>query len=166
MERRQQQISAKKKVIGVPLAAPHTAADDDPNFDRKLDIITAGAKPHVKEHLLTKITTENCQTIVDYMIAMQTEVSPSQTYRIDTILKLKYFSEFHHGKPFKEITRQDIIDFLDSFRKPETVDSLHKWVGTHEAYRIVLMRFFRWLYAPIYHREIEPDLQLLRIFLK
>ena len=64
--------------------------DDDPNFDRKLDLITAGAQPFVKEHLLTRITKENCQIIINYILAMQTEVSPSQTYRIGTINKLKY----------------------------------------------------------------------------
>jgi hypothetical protein len=38
--------------------------DEDPNFDRKLDLITAGARPFVKKHLLTKITRENCQIIL------------------------------------------------------------------------------------------------------
>lgn len=28
----------------------------DPNFDRKLDLITAGLHDYLKEHLLTKIT--------------------------------------------------------------------------------------------------------------
>jgi hypothetical protein len=124
----------------------------DPNFDRKLDLITAGAKPFVKRHLLEKITRQNCATIVDYMISMQTEVSPAQTYRIVTINKLKEFAEFHNPKPFENITRQDVIDFLDSLRKPETIDMLHKWVGTHESYRVPLMRFFKWLYYP----NIEP----------
>lgn len=41
-----------------------------------------------------------------------------------------------------------MVDFLDSFRKAESVDPLHKWVGTYEFYRIILMRFFRWLYQP------------------
>ena len=126
---------------------------EDPNFDRKLDIITAGAKPFIKEHLIHKISnSENSKTIVAYIIAMQTEVSPSQTYRIDTINKLTHFAVFHNPKRFKDMTRQDIIDFLDSLRKPETIDTLHKWVGTHETYRIVLLRFFRWLYCP----DIEP----------
>lgn len=49
--------------------------NEDPNFDCKLDLITAGARPFVKEHLLTKITRENCQTIVNYILAMQTELS-------------------------------------------------------------------------------------------
>lgn len=75
--------------------------DNDPNFDRKLDAITAGALPHVKEHLLTKISRENCQTIVNYILAMQTEVAPSDTYRISTIHALKSFAEFH-SKPIKK----------------------------------------------------------------
>lgn len=125
------------------------AADElDPNFDRKLDLITAGARPFIKDHLLTRITRENCQIIVDYFLAMQVEVSPSPTYRNDSILKLKYFTEFHNPKSLRDITRRDIIDFLDNFRKPESVDPLHKWIGTHEIYRIVLLRFFRWLHRP------------------
>ena len=50
--------------------------NNDVNFDRKLDIIAAGAKPFVKEHLLNRISKKNCQIIIDYVLAMQTEVSP------------------------------------------------------------------------------------------
>ncbi len=84
------------------------------------------------------------------MFAMQTDVSPSETYRIDTILRLKYFAEFHNPKPFKDITRQDVMEYLDKLRKPESVDLLHKWVGTYGISGIVLLRFFKWLY----HQDI------------
>lgn len=90
--------------------------------------------------------------IVTYILALQTEVSPSNDYRINTIFKLKQLAEFHNPKSFKDMTRQDIIDFLDSFRKAESVDPYHKWIGTYEANRIVVMRFFRWLY----YRHITP----------
>jgi hypothetical protein len=105
-------------------------ADDDPNFDRKLDLITAGARRFVKEHLLTKILKENCKIIVDYVIAFLTEVSAAETYRIDTIDKLKQLAEFHNPKSFRDMTRQDIIDFLERLRKPESVDTMHQWVGS------------------------------------
>jgi hypothetical protein len=39
--------------------------NDDPNFDRKLDLVTAGARPFIREDLLTKITQEYAKTIVD-----------------------------------------------------------------------------------------------------
>jgi integrase/recombinase XerD len=122
--------------------------ESDPNFDLKLDAVTAGGPQYLKEHLLTKITRKNCKVIVDYVLAMQIEIGPSQTYRIDTINKLKFFAEFHNLKAFTDLTRQDVIDFLDRFRKPETADSMHKWVSTYESYRIVLLRFFKWLHQP------------------
>jgi len=121
--------------------------DNDPNFDRRLDLVVAGCQPFVKDHLLTKITKENCLTIVAYVLAFQTEISPKLSYRRETILRLKQLAEFQHPKPFKDMTRQDIIDFLDRLRKPEPLDSLHKWVGTYENNRIVLLRFFRWLHC-------------------
>ena len=40
-----------------------------PNFDRKLDLVGAGARPFLKEHLLpTKITHKSAKNIIDYMI--------------------------------------------------------------------------------------------------
>jgi hypothetical protein len=72
---------------------------------------------------------------------------------MDTIHKLKQLAEFHMSKNFKEMTRQDIIEFLDRLRKPESVDPLHKWVGSYELARTVLLRFFRWLYYP----DITPS---------
>jgi len=116
---------------------------EDPNFERKLDIITAGTCPHIKQHLLTKILRENCKTIVNYVLDFQTEVSPSTTYRIYINTRLKHFSEFHKSTSFKNITRQDIIDYLDSYRKPETIDPLRQWIGTYNTIRICLQRFFR-----------------------
>ena len=48
---------------------------------------------------------------------------------------------------------EDVLAFLDSFRKPEESDRLHKWIGTYNLYKTHLMRFFKWLY---YH-DIEPS---------
>ena len=51
------------------------------------------------------------------------------------------------------MTQDYITAFLDSFRKKETSDPLHKRVGTYNIFRMHLMRFFKWLYYP----GIEPD---------
>lgn len=42
--------------------------------------------------------------------------------------------------------REDVLSFLDSFRKHEGVDPLHKWIGTYNLYNILLTQFFKWLY--------------------
>jgi hypothetical protein len=71
------------------LATNNNNNNHDPNFERKLDLITAGGRPHLKNHLLTRITHVNCQVIINYILALMTEVNPSQSYRLQTIFKLK-----------------------------------------------------------------------------
>jgi integrase len=69
------------------------------------------------------------------------------------LCSLSAFFNNNNAKSFKEMTRQDLISFLNSRRKSEDVDPLHKWIGTYNTYRIQTMRFFKWLYFP----DIEPD---------
>jgi len=102
---------------------------------------------------------QNALAICDYVFSLRSEVNPSDNYRRDIIKLLCSLSMFFNNnnnsntKSFKEITREEFLSFLDSHRKPEDVDPLHKWVGTYNTYRIHLMRFFKWLYFP----DIEPD---------
>jgi integrase/recombinase XerD len=128
----------------------------DSLFDHKLNIITAGLRPFLKEHLLTKISRENCSTIISYIMAMQTETNLSDDYRLNSISTLKQLSERHNSKSFKNMTRQDILDFLDRYRKPESVDPIHKWIGTYEIYRIIFLRFFKWLHYPDLSQDKRP----------
>lgn len=113
----------------------------------------AGLRPSVTKQLLS-IGKDNAATIVKYVEVMKTETNPSDHYRRDQILLLCRFSNYHkNSKPFKEISRDDIVNFLDSLRKTETQDPMHNWIGTYNTFRIYLMRFFKWLYSP----DIEPD---------
>ena len=85
---------------------------------------------------------------------MKTEVNLSDHYRMDVIRLLTALSNhFQNNLSFKQMTRDNILAFLDSFRKPEDADPLHKWIGTYNTNRIHLTRFFKWLYSP----DIEPD---------
>src|SRR5215831_18357130 len=46
------------------------------------------------------------------------------------------------------MTRNNILFYLDKCRKPEDEDPLHKWIGSYNLKRIILIRFFKWLYYP------------------
>ena len=46
------------------------------------------------------------------------------------------------------MTRDDLLFFLKSLKKPEPVDPLHKWIGTYNNHLVMVSRFFKWLYAP------------------
>jgi integrase len=65
-------------------------------------------------------------------------------------------SFFNNRKQYKELLRDDVLQFLDSLRKPEVLDPLHKWIGTYNVYRILFVRFFKWLYYPNLEQKKRP----------
>jgi integrase len=121
-------------------------------FDRKIEIATEGLIPYFSK-LCYELPHENALTIANYIISMKTEINPSPNYRKESIRSLYQLSKYCNHKSFRSLTRQNILKFLDSFRKPEASDPLHKWIGTYNLYRMRLMRFFKWLYYP----HLEPD---------
>jgi integrase/recombinase XerD len=94
----------------------------------------------------------NVETIVRYIAAIKSEVNLSDNYRKDLIALLSRFSKYNDNKPFSDLTHSDVIAFLDTYRKTETQDPMHKWIGTYNLFRVYLLRFFKWLYYP----DIEP----------
>jgi hypothetical protein len=66
---------------------------------------------------------ENAMIICNYIQSMKQELNLSDSYRGDVIIVLCNFSMFFK-KSFKEGTREDILSFLNSFRKPEALDPL------------------------------------------
>ena len=115
--------------------------NDDPLFDRKVDLVTAGLRAYHARCLKNKkeVSHNNALIICNYIISMNTEINPSDNYRRTNITLLIQFSKFHNQKPFSHITREELLAFLDSLRKPETVDPLHKWIGSYNLYSIQLM---------------------------
>jgi integrase len=57
---------------------------------------------------------------------------------------------------FQIIIEEIYVTFLDSFRKAEDIDSLHKWIGTYNLYRTHVLRFFKWLYYPGIQTDKRP----------
>jgi integrase/recombinase XerD len=44
------------------------------------------------------------------------------------------------------MTRDDILScYLDKCRKSENEDPMHKWIGSYNSKRSVILRFFKWL---------------------
>jgi hypothetical protein len=133
--------------------------DDDNSdtlFDRKIDIVTSGLEQTIIDHLKTS-PKENALIIIKYILAMRMEINLSDNYRRLNINTLCYLSKFlDNGKSFKQITREDLLQYLDSFRKSEALDPLHKWIGSYNLYRTLLIRFFRWLYYPDIEQKKHP----------
>jgi integrase/recombinase XerD len=87
---------------------------------------------------------------------MKSEINLSNNYRREVIQKLSRLSIYHGKTLFKDMTREQILDFLDTLRKPEASDPLHKWIGTYNMYRMYIVRFFKWLYHPDIEAQKRP----------
>jgi hypothetical protein len=68
----------------------------------------------------------NSDLINEYMAALQTEINLTDARKDLNICTLRKFSQFHKNKLFMNITRDEIISFLSSYRKTDTSDPLHK----------------------------------------
>ena len=137
-----------------PIGEMAAATTLDPHFDRKLEVVTAGLAGEFCSSLQDKITREDASIIMDSMISLSAEVNPSVNYQKDIIRCLTRFCCFKQTfcPNLKQLERKDVLAFLDSLRKSEIADPLHKWIGFYNLYRVHLTRFFKWLYFP----DIEP----------
>jgi integrase/recombinase XerD len=94
----------------------------------------------------------NAEITNEYIEVMRTEINLSENYKFIILNTLSRLSQFYNVKPFTKLKRENIIAFLDSLRKSDKDDPMHKWIGTYNLYLTVLTRFFKWLCNPI----LEP----------
>jgi hypothetical protein len=124
-----------------------TTTNASPLLDSKIENTAAGLPLSYGKHLRSA-GEDNAVTVIRYIAAMKNEVNLSDNYRKDLIEALSRFSKYNNNKPFKDLTRNNTIAFLESLRKTETQDPMHKWIGTYNLFRSHLLRFFKWLYSP------------------
>jgi hypothetical protein len=117
------------KEEGQKLPSLHSVRLDD-----KIDSVTTGLQDHFV-HLLKKQSSQNAETIADYVVTMSTEVNPSTHHRSSQIRTLCYLSKFHRQKSFSKMTQYDVLQYLNIHRRPEESDPLHKRIGTYNLHR-------------------------------
>ena len=112
-----------------------------------IDRIANGLPKFVCKQLAQQISTVNAVTIIEFIECQKTESNLSDGTKNlvirSLIMLIKYIK-----KNFKQLTRIDIINYLDSLRKSEEVDPTHKWIGTYNLRRQLFLKFFKWLYHP------------------
>jgi len=120
-------------------------------LDKKIGIATEGfTRDRFCELVLkdrNRLSNENAMTICDYIISMKSEINP----RLNTIRStIQFLSELSKAvgvqKKFIDMTRDDILSYLDKCRKLEDEDPLHKWIGSYNTKLVMLSRFFKWLH--------------------
>jgi integrase len=88
-----------------------------------------------------QVLRDSSEVIEEYLMVMRREINCSKEYERLTRSVLSKIDVM-------TATQTDIIKFLDSLRKPESVDPMHKWIGSYNLYIAILKRFFKWLNNP------------------
>jgi hypothetical protein len=134
-----------------------TAADDSCERETGREVLSkveqvAGSQPGYVLRAISKLTQENADVLCDYILAEQTAFNISESTKESKITRLAWLALHCKNKPYTEMRAADIQSYLDSGRKSDEDDPLHKWIGYYNTKIKVLTKFFRWLYY-YYHQE-------------
>ncbi|MDQ3967157.1 MAG: hypothetical protein M3275_02030 [Thermoproteota archaeon] len=102
-----------------------TEGQDHEVLDRLIDSITRDfSRKGINSRLkaLARKSTRNAATICDHILAEQTELNIKTSTAESKVKSLLWLSKFLNDKPFEEMTKQDILSYLNSLRKPTSVD--------------------------------------------
>jgi hypothetical protein len=134
------------------LLAHASSRNDNELLEKKINTAAEGFATKFCELILrdrNRLSKENALTVSDYIIAMKREVNPRLNYKKFTMQIIAELSKtIGIAKKFIDMTRDDLLSYLDKCRKQENEDPLHKWIGSYNTKLVVLSRFFKWLYYP------------------
>ena len=116
--------------------------------NQDIESATDGLHKYIYRELTQNVPTVNAITIAKYIKCQRTEINLSDSYRKLTITCLISLAKCFKNKNFNQLTRSNIINYLDSLRKSKDDDPMHKWIGTYNLRRQLFLKFFKWLYSP------------------
>ena len=129
-----------------------TQEDEENNLVKKIESITKSLrKQYFKNSLVTlsKKNIENARTICNYIISEQTEINIKDSTKEGKIKILVWLSNhFQDKESYRNMTRNDILEYLNTLRKSPIEDPTQKWIGSYNGRQMILNKFFRWLYNP------------------
>jgi integrase len=119
-------------------------------LSEKIDSVTQYQPNFIKKNVraLAAESFENADVICDYITAEKNEINIKESTKVGKIKCLIWLSKYLKHKPFRLMTKDDILNYLNSLRKPEQIDFNHKWIGSYNGRQMILTKFFRWLYNP------------------
>lgn len=95
-----------------------------------------------------RMSIHNADILANFIISCRKERTIAVNTVMIYIVGISYLENFHKHKDLDKMDRNDIISFLDSYRKPEIIDPLHRWINTYNIRMTAVSKFFKWLYSP------------------
>jgi hypothetical protein len=122
----------------------------DPLFEQKFSRVTADLKRYrIKQ--LRNVGESNLELLTEYLNSKIREGNLKPATRASTIDRLFRLSLHHRQKSFRQMTTEDVYSYIDTIRRTESDDPLHKWIGSYNLSVTKIISFFKWLYEPDAH---------------
>ena len=142
-----QECKIEYSFISLFLAIESMITDASLLIPREINEAMLGLANDLKDKVCKLKIQANALTISKFISSLKNEINSSVNYNTNLIRALIKLSN-KVNKNFSDMTRDDLLFFLKSLKKPEPVDPLHKWIGTYNNHLVTVSRFFKWLYAP------------------
>jgi integrase/recombinase XerD len=114
---------------------------------------TSELNKHYVVMVAERMSLKNADILSRFIIAGKKERNISSNTIMTYIDGVAYLENYHHHKDLEKIDKNDITSFLDSYRKSEARDPLHRWINTYNIRYQILFKFFKWLYNLKYDDE-------------
>ena len=126
----------------------------DRELVNKIETITQHQRPYLRKILLhiAAANPKNAKILCDYIIAEQNEINIKESTKQGKIKNLAWLIRFLNNKNLQAINKEDILLYLNSLRKPLSVDPSQRSIGTYNSRQMIFLKFFKWLFNPD-----EPD---------
>jgi hypothetical protein len=111
------------------------------NYEKKFHQVTADLKGY-RINQLQGMQEYNSKLVVEYLNSKMREGYLKPASRASTIDRLSRLSLFNDNKSFRKITTEDIFSYIDTIRRNETDDPMHKWIG-RESMEIMRTIFYK-----------------------
>ena len=114
---------------------------------------TSELNKHYFIMMTERISPNNAEILARFIISSKKDRNISRNTVISYIDGIVYLENYHQHKNLEKMDKKDIISFLDSYRKSEAADPLHRWINTYNIRLQTLFKFFRWLYNLKYNES-------------
>jgi integrase/recombinase XerD len=94
-----------------------------------------------------KMSINNADILARFIIHARRERNIALNTVMIYVVGIYYLETFHKHKELYKMDRNDIISFLNSYHKPESIDPLHRWINTYNIRLTAVSKFFKWLFS-------------------
>lgn len=121
----------------------------DPVVNQRIKDVCIGLQRGIAKKFINFPTDEDGALVASFLeTCLRQENVKVKTKKMYVLGLDKLSKHFSYKKSFKEMTSQDIADFLGRLHRNEQKDPNGKWIGTQNPWASLILKFYKWVAYP------------------